>query len=339
MALCALEGLTAGSTVVGVGAGLEVTTLLLGLEGHTVFPTDIYLGADSWAEPALVAFCINPNLVFPEADRRGIIPVHADARSLPFPDNFADGVFSSGSLEHFGNWEQIVQSFREMARILKPGGVLSVSTEFRLNGPQGKVTWDPSVYLFTRDKLEELVADTPELEWIGDRELITPERVLAQEEPTLLLPFLINEQAYLDGELDIYPNLLMSHEGFSFCSVHIALRKTVESEDASDSNRYARDIIQADSRRFMALTQGTGKERESSARSYLEAEVDLRSPLRLRERLRQDLQEVQMAGLFYGQTLPSRSQRLVSRVIAATASTALKLAGRVERRVYARRSS
>lgn len=47
-----------------------------------------------------------------------------DARSLDFPDNFADAVISHGPLYHITQREERVQVLREAKRILKPGGVI-----------------------------------------------------------------------------------------------------------------------------------------------------------------------------------------------------------------------
>lgn len=65
---------------------------------------------------------INVDLTpFPEVD------VVADARELPFPDSWADGVVSESLLEHT---PYPSESAKEMIRILKPRGILYVSAPF-----------------------------------------------------------------------------------------------------------------------------------------------------------------------------------------------------------------
>jgi SAM-dependent methyltransferase len=49
-----------------------------------------------------------------------VIPIEGDAMNMPLRDNFADLVFSRGSIPF---WPDQVQGLRECFRILKPGGV------------------------------------------------------------------------------------------------------------------------------------------------------------------------------------------------------------------------
>jgi predicted SAM-dependent methyltransferase len=53
--------------------------------------------------------------------------VIADLRKLPYDDGSVDFVYSCAAIEHFGRREW-VDVLREWARVLKPGGVLRLST-------------------------------------------------------------------------------------------------------------------------------------------------------------------------------------------------------------------
>src|SRR3990172_231004 len=46
-----------------------------------------------------------------------------------------DGIFSSSSIEHFGDLPSVRRAVEEISRVLKSGGILTLSTEFRLQGP------------------------------------------------------------------------------------------------------------------------------------------------------------------------------------------------------------
>ena len=57
-------------------------------------------------------------------DRAGltgrVIPIEGDAQNMPFKDNFADFIFSRGSIPF---WSDQVQGLRECYRVLKKGGI------------------------------------------------------------------------------------------------------------------------------------------------------------------------------------------------------------------------
>jgi SAM-dependent methyltransferase len=56
----------------------------------------------------------------------------ADTRGLPFMDGSIDVVLSNSTLDHFGDARDIGASIREMARVLRPGGILLIT----LDNPQ-----------------------------------------------------------------------------------------------------------------------------------------------------------------------------------------------------------
>lgn len=82
---------------------------------------------------------INPGF-FPEfiskAEKAGfadrVSAMYADAVKLPFHDNFADILVSRGS---FHLWGDLTEAFREIYRVLKPGGTAFVGRGFSRNLP------------------------------------------------------------------------------------------------------------------------------------------------------------------------------------------------------------
>ena len=58
-----------------------------------------------------------------------------DGRHLAFRDETFDVAYSLSSIEHFGGLQGAVSAIDEMARVVKPGGVVVVATEYRLSGP------------------------------------------------------------------------------------------------------------------------------------------------------------------------------------------------------------
>jgi len=92
---------------------------------------------------------------YQEAARRSlggrVSAVFADAQSLPFRDNLADIITSRGSL-HF--WDDQTAAFREIYRVLKPGGVafigrgfpetLPLETARAIRAKQKNLNYDPA---------------------------------------------------------------------------------------------------------------------------------------------------------------------------------------------------
>ena len=82
---------------------------------------------------------INPNHFsnfYRQAEENGVgnrvSAIFADAHNLPFRDNYADIIISRGSY-HF--WEDKVQAFGEIYRVLKPGTVAYIGRGFSRNLP------------------------------------------------------------------------------------------------------------------------------------------------------------------------------------------------------------
>jgi len=57
-----------------------------------------------------------------------------DGTNISFEDNTFDVVFSYSSIEHFGSKDAAAKTMQEIERVLKPGGVLSLTTEVLLSG-------------------------------------------------------------------------------------------------------------------------------------------------------------------------------------------------------------
>jgi ubiquinone/menaquinone biosynthesis C-methylase UbiE len=58
-----------------------------------------------------------------------------DATNLEFPSESFDIAFSISSIEHFGgkNHSGALRSLKEIERVLKTGGIATISTEYILN--------------------------------------------------------------------------------------------------------------------------------------------------------------------------------------------------------------
>lgn len=217
--------------VLGVGAGTEPTLFWLTNHVRRVFATDLYL-AGEWEESASARMLTEPGTAWdgPWNPRRLVVQ-HMDALELQYEDDSFDAIFSSSSIEHFGTHDDVARSIREAHRVLKPGGVLTVSTELRLSGPGPGL---PNILLFDRDELARCVSDAAPWEPVG------PERTELPD-PSIAVDFAdaaADVQAHVaeHGEIrwsrlhwSSYPQVALRHRDFDdervWTSVHLALRK------------------------------------------------------------------------------------------------------------------
>ncbi|GAA3619824.1 hypothetical protein GCM10022199_25400 [Marihabitans asiaticum] len=112
--------------------------------------------------------------------RDGVVFRHGDVTDTGLPDAHLDAITCMSVIEHGVPLEAFV---RESARILRPGGVLVVSTDYDESPPDttGKQIYGSPVHIFSPSEVGELVtlADRYELDLVGeldDAALRHPER-------------------------------------------------------------------------------------------------------------------------------------------------------------------
>ena len=222
------------SVLLGVGAGTESTLYYLTGLVKMVFATDLYIQEGSWRAFAPMRMLWDPDAFAPfPYDSRRLVVQHMDGRSLNYPDSLFDGIFSAGSIEHFGGLRQVASSAYEMGRVVKPGGVVTLSTEFCVSGPSTSVEW-PGLNLFSADEIQRYVTDASGLEPVDvfSAHVSASTRATAQPLSRCVHELETALQAQGDrpraGEMtwSTYPHLLLERDGYTFGSVHIALRKT-----------------------------------------------------------------------------------------------------------------
>jgi SAM-dependent methyltransferase len=168
------------SEILGVGAGREATIFWLTRHAKRVFATDLYLAADSWSlSDSNVEMLIDPGQATDmQWDPERLVVQHMDALDLRYEDECFDGLFSSSSIEHFGSFEDIRRSVQEMYRVLKPGGVACISTEFRLDGASPGL---PGTAMFDERELREVVIEGIGWELASPLDLSISESTLTTE--------------------------------------------------------------------------------------------------------------------------------------------------------------
>jgi hypothetical protein len=139
-----------------------------------------------------------------------VLAPEANPLELDHGSESLDGAFS-GSLEQLGGHEEVRRAAEEMCRVLKPGGVASISTELRIEGPSpGK----PGCLMFDAGELRLLIEDG--LPWLAasplDPSVSAATRATEQPDEVLLEP-------------RRYPVIALRRDGHLFTRVHLALVK------------------------------------------------------------------------------------------------------------------
>ena len=233
MAIRALQAgrcLTAEAEVLGVGAGNEPTIFWLTNHVRRVFATDLYLHEAGWNHSANRSMLMDPGRHWPASwRRRRLVAQHMDARALDYEDGSFDAVFSSSSLEHVGGERDVASAVDEMFRVLKPGGVLTLSTELRLAGPSPGL---PGTLLFDADQLRDLIVGRRRWQLMSTLRTDVSPRTLATEQSFVDAAADVRRHVAQYGEIRFhelewsrYPHIVLRHGDHVWTSVHLALRK------------------------------------------------------------------------------------------------------------------
>jgi SAM-dependent methyltransferase len=122
-------------SAIGIGSGTEVIPFYLANKINHVYATDLY-NAGYWSAAAPTDFIENPKKYAPFPYREDALTImRVDGTKLEFPSEAFDIAFSFSSIEHFGgkNHSGALKSLREIERVLKPGGIAVIATEYIIN--------------------------------------------------------------------------------------------------------------------------------------------------------------------------------------------------------------
>jgi SAM-dependent methyltransferase len=137
------------TSVLSVGAGHECVLYWLANHAGRVVATDLYEGRwqSSAGREGDVGVLEHPEEFAPFPYRKDRLTFRRmDGRTLEFPDGEFDVVYSLSSIEHFGGFEGARASMVEMARVLKPGGILVLATEYIVSGPDYEEAFQPAAF-------------------------------------------------------------------------------------------------------------------------------------------------------------------------------------------------
>lgn len=207
------------ATVLGVGSGHEEPVYDLSWRCARVVCTDIY-GTGTFTVEGDARMLVEPDYFARcRYNRRHLTVEFMDALDLRFDDECFDGAFSAGSIEHFGGVEGAVSGISEMARVVKEGGVVAVTTECIVNDQPD--FFQPGLALFRPETIAEMVARVPRLVPVEPLDLHHLTAMTASL-PVETLAHAVEDSAR--GKVT-YPHVLVEHEGRLYTSASIVLRR------------------------------------------------------------------------------------------------------------------
>lgn len=209
----------------GVGAGIEVTSHIFTQYFKQVFATDLY-GGRQWMSDAPLLMLARPEeyacgVAF---NKNRLVVQHMDGRDLRYEEGWFDFIYSSSSIEHFGGVEDIQRSASEMGRVLAPGGIISLSTELLLSG--GVARLNDTTLLLSKEHIVQDIIEASGCEPVDEVTFEITEETLShiQELNELAKESLLSHER-LCGSWQHYPHLLITHQGVTWTSMHLCLRK------------------------------------------------------------------------------------------------------------------
>ena len=194
--------------VLSVGAGHEAPAYWLANHVGCVIGTDLYKG--EWTSVGALegdaGVIARPESFAPFPYRRERLRfLQMNGCQLGFGDATFDAAYSLSSIEHFGGVEGARTAVGEMARVVKPGGIVAVATEWCVEGPGAEE-------LFTPDQIRQII-----------------------DHPTLTLVQPIDERVWDRYKSEIVdvdktplrtPHMLLRKGNCKFTSVMLFLRRT-----------------------------------------------------------------------------------------------------------------
>jgi SAM-dependent methyltransferase len=118
-----------------VAGGKERFLYFAANEVKRIVSADIYGCGDFRFDEADESFLQDPSSYAPFPYREDALDIaRMNALSLGFPEDMFDFVVCFSSVEHFGGIGAVRRSIGEMTRVLRPGGVLVITTDCSLNG-------------------------------------------------------------------------------------------------------------------------------------------------------------------------------------------------------------
>lgn len=123
--------------LVGVGCGREPLIPMLAKHAERLTATDLYDMTGAWADAEQ-----RPDRIWPELKNLSVHPM--DMRKVDLPEGSADFIWSLCAVEHVGQADDVVDTVRQIGRLLRPGGVFVLTTEYTFDDESFYLAGKPS---------------------------------------------------------------------------------------------------------------------------------------------------------------------------------------------------
>jgi SAM-dependent methyltransferase len=207
----------------GVGAGTEATNFILTNYFQWVIATDVY--GQGWDRDAPQTMLIDPGRhsgTIPWRPGRLLVQ-YMDGRRLRFEDESFDLVYSCSSIEHFGDSEDIIQGIREMARVVRRGGVIAISTELEIRGRGERL--NPSTMLLSAEQINKWIIDPSGCRPVDEPDYQVASHALAAIHFDDALRELPKIKHRLQDRWSRYPHIMIERAPLVWSSAQITLLK------------------------------------------------------------------------------------------------------------------
>jgi SAM-dependent methyltransferase len=112
----------------GLGVGHECLIYAFSNLCQRVVATDLY-NSENWSTASMSTDEVYHKNPFPyPADR--LVVQHMDMTQIEFPDASFDFIWSCCAIEHVNTFEDLHRVYQEIHRVLKPGGIAALTTEY-----------------------------------------------------------------------------------------------------------------------------------------------------------------------------------------------------------------
>jgi hypothetical protein len=214
----------------GVAAGTEALNFCLTRHARRVLPpsdTSTPARGNRWHRPRCSSIPAGTGR------RRGVLdacwcsrwmPSTCSSRTRPSTE------FLSSSIEHFGDYVALHRAMDEIFRVLKPGGIATLSTEYRISGAAPGF---PATLMFDAADIDEHIVGNRSWQLLSAFDDTVSEQTLRSEAETVAIVAEQDAQTERDGgwfpfraECSSYPVIVLRFpDGHVSNTMHLALQK------------------------------------------------------------------------------------------------------------------